>query len=216
MPGMGGSRRAHPEHHRQRRGCAPSCLTADDRRRTPTIYDHASHCKEDPSAPSRARHSNSNGRSSRSLRIGGNWSCRRCRVDCACPTRKGEIDDSRRHAARGHRLIRWPRGRWRRLRHRELVGFQGRFRSRISKAVKAEAVQTAREQRAGCDLNRMCHLFPSSPMRLPPRFTHRFRSGPAHSASSGQAIFALPGSVRSAFSVVQKGSLHTRPRMSHR
>ena len=77
-------------------------------------------------------------------------------------------------------------------------------------------IQTAREQRAGFDLNRMCLLFPSSPDGLPPRFTHRFRSGPAHSASSGQAIFALSGSVRSASPVVQKGSLHARPRVSHR
>jgi len=79
--------------------------------------------------------------------------------------------------------------------------------------MKEEPIQTAREQRAGCDLNRMCLLFTSSPSGHPLRFTRRFRSGPA---SSMQAISALPGYVRPASSVVQKGSLHARPRVSHR
>lgn len=47
-------------------------------------------------------------------------------------------------------------------------------------------------------------LFTSAPTGYPRRFTHRSRSGPAHSTNSGQTISTLPGSVRSASSAIHQ------------
>ena len=41
-------------------------------------------------------------------------------------------------------------------------------------------------------------LFTPAPQVYPLVFTHRYRSGPAHSANSGQAFSALPGFVNMA------------------
>jgi hypothetical protein len=59
-------------------------------------------------------------------------------------------------------------------------------RATFAVCLRSAPNQTAREQRAGCDLNHMCLLFPSPPTGFPPRLTHRWRSGPARFPCSGQ------------------------------